>query len=1207
MKFFRSYGNFHGKEKQRLLSWLSSLDPAIKRMIIMRINFVLIFVIIALMNVSAAVLAQDISLSVKNAPLTEVFTKLRKQSGYQFIYNNADIQKLQPVTLNIKHSSLKDALDKCLTNQQLTYEIIDRTVVIKNKPSSITDKILSFFKKFTITGKVIDEKGEPLSEVIVRVKGTNKSTVTNREGTFSIDIQEDNAILQFTFVGYQTQEYIAKENANPTITLKETVRELEEFSVVNTGYQSLPKERATGSFVQINNELLNRRISTNILDRLDGIAPGVFFNGQGTSILRSSAASSRNPGINIRGQSTILAATDPLIVLDNFPYEGEISNINPNDIESITILKDAAAASIWGARAGNGVIVITTKNGKIGQKMQIELNTNVTIGNKPNIYYDKNYLKSSDYIEVERYLFSKGLFDADIANTNAQTPVSPVVDLLAKQRLLAANDLAGRAAIDNQINAFSLNDIRDDYNNYVYQKSINKQYSIGLRGGTKEVTYTVSIGRDDNRSNEIRNGFNRTTVNMFNTYRPIHNLEISGGLNYSINNILNNNLTNRYGSNYSIGGKYQNLYPYAKFTDNDGNPLAIVKGFKPTYLQTTAQQGFLDWNYRPLDEINNGNNTTKITDVMFRVGAKYQFLSQLNVEVSYQNEKETIKATDYRNKDTYYTRDLINRFSQYNSATNTFNYIFPLGDILTLGNSDLNTYNLRGQLNYNQTIKDHQINAIAGAEIREVTSEGISRTSYGYNDQFGTASSNLNYNTSYPVNPSGNNMIVSPDGNVSGATLRYLSYFANIGYTYRDRYTLNLSGRKDGSNIFGANTNDKITPLWSAGLGWNVSKEEFYNVNWLPYLKIRMTYGYNGNVYNGTAYLTGTYGTAPITGAQRININTAPNPELRWEKVQNLNLGVDFSALNNRISGTLELYKKDGKDLLQRTPLAPQTGFTSFSSNAASTRAYGYDFNMQSQNIKGIFDWSTNIIISGIKDKILNYDVVQTSTTMQNGLGIVGKSLFSLFSYKWAGLDPLNGDPQGYLNGKISKDYAGIIKNFNPDSLRYNGKTRPGMFGNFRNDFKYGGFGLSINISYKFNYYFRRSSTPLNYQDILGITLNEDYSQRWRTPGDELLTTVPSLVYPNNSNRNTFYQYSDALIEKGDHIRLQDIRLSYDFAKGFLKSKTIKGLQIYTYINNLGILWRANKNGIDPDKVGPNSSHLLPNPFTVAFGLNADL
>lgn len=1207
MNFYTCFHNAYGKKWRPAWKCIPVSKPEVlfryPIAIFMRTNLVVsLFALFCLMTSSAAY-SQSITISVKNASLENVFKLIEKQSGYLFWCDNDLLKKAKPVDLSIKNASLTQALDACFKDQTLTYVIKGKTIVVKAKAQSF-NKNNSNQSGTTITGLVQDEKGLPMPSVTIRVEGTDQMTITDTDGRFLIEVPGADAVLEFSFIGFANHKELVNGNTSLKIILKEGSAQLNDVSVISTGYQTLPKERATGSFVQLDNTLLNRRVSTNILDRIDGIAPGVYFNGQGSNTIRTSGLSPRNPGINIRGQSTINAPTDPLIVLDNFPYEGEISNINPNDIESITILKDAAAASIWGAKAGNGVIVITTKKGRFNQKLQIDLNTNVTIGNKPDLYYDKNYLTSPQYIEVEKYLFNAGLFNSDIDNTTSQTPVSPVIDILALQRLgfISANET------ENRLNALRGTDVRSDFDKYVYQKSVSQQYSLGFRGGSDNVTYALSVGYDNNKSNVVTNGFNRTSVNSLMTYKPLKNLEITAGLNYSVNNTQNNNTANLYGSNYLIGGKYSNIFPYARLGDDNGNALAIVKDYKPEYIQTMMQKGFLDWTYRPLDEINFADQNTNVTDMLLRVGARYKIIQGLNAEINYQRERQLITSKDNQNLNRYYTRNLINTFGQYSSSTNSVNFIFPAGDILTKANYDWSAYNIRGQLNYSRTFGRHQIDGLAGAEVRETETEGYLRTSYGYNDQFGTAVTTLNYNTAYPVNPSGTSFINSPDGSVSGSLNRFVSYYANVGYTYNGKYTFTLSGRKDGANIFGANTNDKVTPLWSAGLGWNISKENFYNFGWLPYLKLRASYGYNGNVYNGSAYLTGTYLNSSVTGANMIQLTVAPNPELRWEKIQNTNLGIDFAALSNRISGSIELYLKNGKDLLQRTQLATQTGFTNFLSNSASMRTRGLDLSLTSQNLTGNFKWSTNFIFSTLKDKIIKYDVVQTATLIQTVTGqvpIQGQSLYGIYSYKWAGLDPVNGDPQGYLIGQVSKNYTAIINNYKPDSLVYKGNSRPGIFGSLRNDFSYKGFNLSFNIVYKFNYYIRKPSLSLNYQDLLGLYQNSDYALRWQKPGDELMTSVPSLVYPSNTARNTFYQYSEALVRRGDHIRLQDIRLGYDVPKNLIRNNLIRKVQVYSYASNLGILWRANKNGIDPDNYGFLGSHALPNPFTIAFGLNA--
>ncbi len=423
---------------------------------------------------------------------------------------------------------------------------------------------------------------------------------------------------------------------------------------------------------------------------------------------------------------------------------------------------------------------------------------------------------------------------------------------------------------------------------------------------------------------------------------------------------------------------------------------------------------------------------------------------------------------------------------------------------------------------------------------------------------------------------------------------------------YDKKYVLNFSARRDGANIFGVKINDKITPLWSMGLGWNISNESFYSSNFLPQLKVRATYGYNGNVYYGSAYLSGRYSIAPVTGVETILINSAPNPSLRWEKVKNLNLGIDWTAQNGILNGSFEFYQKDGNDLIQPTTIAPQTGFTTVMANTAKTKTQGIDLTVQSNNLKGALKWSTTLLLSTIKDKLIAYDAPQTNTSIQNYgevTGLIGKPLYSVFSYKYTGLDSENGDPTGIYNGEKSKDYLAIINNFNPDSLIYSGSARPTKFGSLRNDFNFRGFNLSFNVVFKLGYVFRRTSTPLNYADLIESKPNVDYQERWQKPGDESKTIVPSLVVANDRNRDNFYTYSDILVESGDHFRLQDIRLSYQFSQKWIQRSVFKNIQIYGYMNNIAIIWKKNKYNIDPDTGGFG----IPNPFSISFGINAKL
>lgn len=1055
-----------------------------------------------------------------------------------------------------------------------------------------------------LTGRVTDSIGnKPLQGATITITPSVRSALTDEGGNFDISTSEKNGMLVISFIGFKPVELpYSEENKGPfSVRLQEDRNAVREVNIVSTGYQTISMERATGSFVQLDNKLLNRGVSTNILDRLNGMASGMIFNNS-TSNNIAPGGDNNKTGITIRGVSTLNTSAvggDPLIVVDNFRYNGDLRTINPNDVESISILKDAAAASIWGARAGNGVIVITTKKGRLNQPMRVEFNANVSLVNKPDVFYSPNFLDAKDFIGVESYLFKQGYFDYNLKNTSDWPVISPIVELLAAEKAgkLSTTDL------NTQLNVLGRQDVRNDLEKYVYQKAVNQQYALGIRGGGPQLAYAVAVGYDDNSNNMVRDGQQRMTLNSTNTYTPVKNLEITAGINFSQTNIQQNSQSYY---NFSTGGGY-GLIPYDSFA----GAVTIPHGYRGAYLDSIQRIGFLDQHYRPLNEIANAENTAKITDLQLTAGAVYHFTPALNAQLIYKNDHQVTTSNNLQNQQTYYTSSLINEFSPYNPATKTFAYPFPLGSILNLKNYTLNDDNFRAQFNFNKTFQSkHVISALAGAEISQSVTTGYGLTAYGYDPEFGTAVSNLNYNTSYPTNPGGGSAVIPDPGNgpVSVLTYHYVSYFANAAYTYDNRYLINLSGRKDGANIFGVKANDKVTPLWSAGLGWIINREGFYHASWLPYLKMRASYGFTGNVYNGTAYTTGIFSTA-ITGAQDIQALTPPNPNLQWEKVRTVNMGLDFASQNNRLWGTIELYQKRGENLIESIPLATSTGFNAFIGNAAGTKTSGVDLTLNSRNLNGEFKWYTTLLYSYLQDKVMQYNAIPTAASIQSlqGLGAIGKPVYSVFSYKWAGLDPATGDAQGYLNGKISKDYTAIINNYKPDSLKFNGSARPTSFGSLRNDFYWQRFSLSVNLTYELGYFFRRPSVTGNYTDLL-LKPNADYGLRWQKPGDEKITNVPSFVYPANPGRATFYQYSDVLVQSGNHIRLQDIRLSYDFNIKGWRRNLLSTLQAYVYASNLGILWRANRYGLDPD-AGSTSfgGHQFPNPFSISIGVKANL
>jgi TonB-linked SusC/RagA family outer membrane protein len=1050
----------------------------------------------------------------------------------------------------------------------------------------------AFSQTKTVYGKVVSaDSGLPITGVTITSVPGQTTAVTDSAGSFNMLFKDEQVKLLVTHLGYyaQTIKLLPYQKA-VNISMKPNVSTLQEV-VVSTGYNTIPKERATGSFAVVNNTLVNRRISTDILSRLEDVTSGLLFDKRFRG----------QPSLSIRGQSTIQSNTAPLIVVDNFPYEGDVNSINPNDVENITILKDASAASIWGARAGNGVIVITTKKGRPEQPLKVELNTNVTVGTKPNLYYNKQFLSSSDFIDVERSLFKQGYYSAQ--ETDVSRPaLSPVVQLLIAER----DRQISPASLENQLNALKQNDVREGFDQYFYQKSLNQQYSLSLRGGGSKMSYYLSGGFDKNRDNLVRNGLNRVTLNSQTIYYPIKSLEISNQIVYSQNNQTENNI----GFDQVNSGGGKGIYPYAQPADENGNPLAVVKDYNTSFVNRATANGLLDWSYKPLQDLNLADYSRKLKNTRINTSARYYFNQYLNIEGRYQFEHQNTAVNNFQDLQTYRVRNLINQYA-YKDNSGAVQFPIPIGGILDYSTLSLTAHSARGQINYNRSWNEkHEISFLGGAEIREAKVTGNGTRVYGYDNDLLTARL-VNYTSNFLINPSGSSTRIPFNVSLMEQLDRNVSYFTNGAYTYGKRYIISASARKDASNLFGVNTNQKGVPLWSAGLSWIVSSESFYSLfsEWVPYLKVRTTYGYNGNINKSlTAYSTASYSTNFTTGLLQAQFLTPPNPSLRWEKIGIFNAGIDFETKNRLLSGSIEYYRKKGTDLIGRSPLDPTAGFnvggnTNFTGNNAQLSGYGYDVNLALNTTTGKLNWLSQLLFSYSTDKITKYDYEHYLPDYFSPIApaMVGNPRYTIYSFKWAGLDPQTGDPQIYLNNQITKDYQAVNATAKISDLIYNGPAQPPYFGSYRNTFSYADFSIGFNITYKFGYYFRRPSI-----DYAALFINwkghVDYQKRWQVKGDENITQIPSM--PNigtTALRDYTYTNSSILIEKGDHIRLQDVNFSYAFNKKKYPWLPFQNLSLYGYVNNIGMIWRANKAGIDPDYV------FIPYPpsKTYAFGLKA--
>jgi len=1024
---------------------------------------------------------------------------------------------------------------------------------------------------------------EPIAGAIVNVLHSNIKTVSQNNGQFTFNCKAGDSILITHSNFYPVWLQVTVKGLPSTIEMQTNIRRMEEVQI-NTGYQALPKERATGSFEKIDNRLFNQQVSTSIISRLEFITNGLQFDRKTTQL---------STGITIRGLSTIRGPKAPLIILDNFPYDGDISNINPNDVESITILKDAAAASIWGTRAGNGVIIITTKKAKYNHPLRIEFNNNISIAQSPDLYYYNN-ITPSDYIDLEQFLYSKGYYTANI-NSSSRPVLSPVIELLVKK----ANGSIPAAEVDAKINAMRSQDIRHEFNRYMYQMAINQQHALNVRCGTDKINYLFSAGYDNNIGN-LNEKYRRLSFTSENTYKLNNRIQLFMGISFLQTNSAEGKISY---TNLSTGSG--RLPIYSLLADVAGNAIPVMRQYRQPYLDTAGTGKLLNWNYYPLTDHKDINSTNRVNTIIANSGLHAGIIKGLTADIRYQYQRQSGNNHILYDEGSFYARNMVNSYSQLNRSTGVVTYKIPKGGILTGTNALMQAHNLRGQMNYAKKWKEHELNALAGAEVRQTVSTNNSFIWYGYYKHLLTVG-NIDATTAWPNYITGSTSFIPTANSPNETNNRFISFFGNASYTYHGKYTLTISGRRDASNLFGVRTNDKWAPLWSAGAAWEISKENFFTVKTVSYLKLRATYGVSGNADPSNAAVTVlTYqDNSPYTLSPMANISQYANPDLRWEKVAMFNAGIDFRVFGNRLQGSVEYYRKNARDLFGNAPVDYTTVATNrLDKNVASMLGTGWDITLNSININKIFSWTTNLNLSINKDKVIDYNLPNRQATNFLGGGIAisaipGKPVYSVYTYKWAGLDPTTGDPMGYVNGIASKDYTLLTGAAYPvDSLVYNGPAFPVLFGSMGNSISYKGFTLTARLAYKFGYYFLRSS--VHYVNLFASRQGHgDYALRWQKPGDEQFTNVPSMVYPVVSRREQFYNNAETLVARADHIRLQYITLEYDI-KQTLKKLPVRNCNLYININNLGIIWRANKQGIDPDY---RESALLPSK-NIAIGL----
>jgi len=1217
--------------------------------ILLTMRLTTVILIASLMQVSAATFGQRITLNKTNAPLSAVLKEIRKQSGFDFYYDFNKLSQNQKVNVSLTNESLDNALSAVLRGLDVEYSIEGKIITLKEKKrTSVIDGLSTYFSSITVTGSVVDEKGIPVSGVTISAgfprnqgdihsidnpmlafKDLTVAALTDTEGEFTIKRIDENAYLIFSYVGYKPKYVKAAENMG-VIRLEVESKSLTEVNVtVNTGYQTISKERSAGSFAKPNMATVSARTgSMNILQRLDGLVPGLTVNNspgarQSPFLIRGLSTIGIPGNANQTNDAYVGTNRNPLFVVDGIPLN-DVSTINPQDVADVTVLKDATAASIWGARASNGVIVITTKKGVKGDRIRITYDAFINIQGKPDLNYLPT-LNSRQFIDAATQYFDPVLnpWESVTAYAPMATGVAPhEVILYNKYRgLISAGQAA--ASLDSLANIDNRQQIKDLW----YRNASLMNHTVTLSGGSTNYAFYGSAAYTNTTSN--RPG------EKDNTYKINVRQEFSLGKRVQLSLItdLNNNISSAMRT-IDVNNKF---YPYQLFQDAAGKNISMP------YMQLLSEDVRTDFqnrsrinlDYNPLDEFNYGS--TKNNNFFSRniLGLNVNLVKGLKFEGTYSYNKGSSKSEIYDDARSYKVRSELAQFTVAPTIDDTPIYYLPsTGGIYSVGNTSQQDWTIRNQLNYSNSWNEnmHQLNVLIGQEAQEQLSATNGSKVRGYDDKLLT-SVPVDYATLSRSGISGTVMpndyfgsLLTSDYFTQGEfRSRFSSYYSNVAYTYNQKYSINGSLRMDKSNLFGLDKSAQNKPVWSVGGKWLVTGEKFISaVTWLNSLALRATYGLTGNAPSpGTAssydILQG-YENSWLPGGTGLVISTASNPKLTWESTRTINLGLDFALLNNRISGSLDAYQKKTSNLLGNLPTNTFTGYPNIIGNLGDLQNKGIELSINSSNLRGRLSWSTSLNIAYNKNTITSLNQQYPTTSAYDRIGqnyVAGYPAFAIFAYEYAGLDNM-GDPQIRLaDGTVTKaPYVG-----KPEDVKFMGTYQPVWNGGLSNVFTYGGLSLSANIVYSLGHVMRKDVTESFSGRITHVNeagtgfgfktgnLLADFADRWINPGDEKFTNVPSYDANSSDAQSrrdvTYYSRADINVVSASYIKMRDITLSYSLPSLWIKKLKADQVTLRAQVSNI-MLWKANKDGIDPEfqEASLAFRNLRINQGSVSFGLN---
>lgn len=1069
----------------------------------------------------------------------------------------------------------------------------------------------------TLTGTVTDTKGEPLYGVTVSVKNGKHRAVTDLNGRYSIQIDGENAVLVFRYVGMEPYQAAVKGQQTVNVKLKDQTTQLAETVVVSTGYQRLSRERSTAAFGYVDSTKLNRVMHKDLLSALEGQVAGLRMDinpntGESNPILRGIGTFSNNVG------------TKPLLVVDDMATDLELSEINPYDVESVTVLKDAAAASIYGALAANGVIVITTKQGK-SDKTTVNVNADWYISTKPN-FDAMHYASTSDIIDYETNVYNARVAAAGSVGTlfgqYGNNYYSPLYQLYRDR----AEGRISEADVNQTLGQWRQNDYYEQYRDQVWRTAVTQRYNISLSQKSQQSNHFASFNYEHDK-NRIKNDQN----DLFSLYLK-SNFKVAKWLNAKLG------IDVRFANSQSpdvLYTSYAMQERYAQIVDAQGNlvysPYANVSGYAGSALNGTrirevqeqGVNGLMPYSFNILESLDEGLAKNRNVRMRPFINLEAKFLKWFRYNVMFQYEWAQTRREQYDDPNTYQMRMTHNAFIDQSGTC-----LLPAGGRYFQQTNNSRRYTFRNQLNFDKSFDQsrHNVNAIMGLELRENrTPRLIQQLMYGYND---TALTSVRMDWQSLYNEGWQSLVYNGTERMSGLTTsqsetfhRYASFYANVGYNYLYRYNLTGSIRWDEADLFGLDTRDQHHPLWSIGGGWNISEEQFMKgLSWLDFMKLRLTYGVNGNVdQSSTTYFVARYKTLSNdpTNAQYLNYSddNLPNPKLRWEKTSTFNIGVDFRLLNNLISGSLEFYNRVGDDLLVRKYMDSTLGATARVINNGKMRNQGIELSLTG-NLLRSKDWGLQATLNYAynNNKMLSVDhnptdIASNFITAPENYRIEGTSYNTCWAYRLSRV--VNGypvilDQDGNEMAKFDADgnptevtYSSTLKG--TDALVNMGTFVPIHTGSLSLNLRWRELELNTLFIFSGGNKLRLDVTDMNSMQMTSDHVNDHTVKHYY----EMPTGSVAQQYA--STFSEWWRYCDEQVKSADYLKMRSINLSYHLPDAIIRKIGIGQTRLTLQVNNL-FYWSAAGNDIDPESYSVKTgTRTLQQPKTISIGFSTTL